>query len=146
MPLARFEENGVVIEVILQRDSATVGRLVATFTPLDPRMHLYSKDLPHSGGRGLGRPTLLEIVSSHELTAGGVLTANHPTIPLSVPTVRAKLPVYPTGPVTLTLPVSIAAVPGDTSWLSVTYMACSDRVCLAPVVDHHIAVVIPAYP
>ncbi len=142
--LASFEENGVAVGIFFESVAPGKGRLDGTFTPLEAELHLYSKDLPKHGIRGLGRPTLLEIISPPSLKSRGALVASRPATERFVAALGAKLPVYPDGAVTLSLPVSTGRNGPVTGELSVTYMACSDRVCLAPVVDERISVKIPA--
>jgi len=141
--LAKFVESEVAVEIVLEQDEHGKASLVGTFAPLDSQFHLYSKDLPKRGLRGLGRPTLLQIVSSRSIKPAGALAASSPTLELFIRPLGMQLPVYPAGPVTLTLPISIITDRSVTQ-LSVTYMACSERVCLAPVIDKRIAVTIPA--
>src|SRR5881392_3544569 len=115
-----------------------------TYTPSRATLHLYGKDLPKSGIHGVARPTLLELVSSASIRSAGPLVADQPTIELQVAALGLTFPVYPEGVVTLRLPVILTAKDSATAVLSVTYMACSDRICLAPVIDKRIAVRIPA--
>src|SRR2546428_330591 len=69
---------------------------------------------------------------------------DHQTIGRQVAALGLTFPVYPEGAVTLRLPVILTPKDSATAVLSVTYMACSDRICLAPVIDKRIAVRIPA--
>ena len=92
----------------------------------------------------MARPTLLELVSSASIRPAGPLVADQPTIELQVAALGLTFPVYPEGAVTLRLPVTLAPKDSATAVLSVTYMACSDRICLPPVIDKRIAVRIPA--
>src|SRR5438552_3527953 len=62
--LAEFTENGVAVEITLSQDKPGHRSLTAVFTPTDKDFHLYSKDLPRNGIQGVGRPTLLEVVSA----------------------------------------------------------------------------------
>lgn len=94
------------------------------------------------GVEGLGRPTLLELTANSHLTAAGSLTES----------VKAQAPdfgpselfVYPSGPVTLSLPVEL---PTGEGWIEdkiqVTYMACSSVKCKPPVEGKVIPVRIP---
>src|SRR5881409_38358 len=82
--------------------------------------------------------------SPPHLRPAGPLVADQPTIELQVAALGLTFPVYPEGAVTLRLPVILTSKDSATAVLSVTYMACSDRVCLAPVIDKRIAVRIPA--
>jgi hypothetical protein len=85
----------------------------------------------------------LELVSSASIRPAGPLVADQPTVDLHVAALETTFPVYPAGAVTLRLPVTLTASNSATAELSVTYMACSDRTCLAPVIDRRITVTIP---
>lgn len=143
-PLTRFAERDVAVEIALERTQSGTTWLVGTYTPSRATLHLYGKDLPKAGIHGIARPTLLEVVSSASIRPAGPLAADQPTIELHVATLGLTFPVYPEGAVTLRLPVTLSAKDAGTAVLSVTYMACSDRACLAPVIDKRIAVTIPA--
>jgi len=143
-PLTRFAQHDVAVEIALERDQSGKAWLVGTYTPSRAGFHLYGKDLPKAGIHGVARPTLLELVSSASIKPAGPLVADRPTIDLHVAALGSTFPVYPAGAVTLRLPVTLTARDNATAELSVTYMACSDRTCLAPVVDRRIAVRIPA--
>ncbi len=143
-PLTRFTEHDVAVEIALERSPSGQTWLVGTSTPSQATFTLYGKDLPKSGIHGVARPTLLELVSSTSVKTAGPLVADQPTIDLRVAALRSTFPVYPEGAVTLRLPVTFTAKERTTAVLSVTYMACSDRTCMAPVIDKRIAVRIPA--
>jgi hypothetical protein len=117
---------------------------MGTFTPDQAHFHLYSKDLPRGGIHGQGRPTLLEVLAPSEVKPIGALVADQPTEDHYNRAVEQALPVYPAGPVivrlSIQLPPGPAALPAE---LSVTYAACSNEVCLTPVDDKHVAVIIP---
>ena len=142
--LTKFAEHDVAVEIALERSPSGKTWLVGTYTPSQAIFHLYGKDLPKSGIHGVARPTLLELVSSTSVRAAGPLVADQPTIDLQVASLGESFPVYPEGAVTLRLPVTLTAQHSATAVLSVTYMACSDRICMAPVIDKRIAVRIPA--
>jgi len=141
--LTRFAEHEVAVEIALERDQFGKAWLVGTYTPSRATFHLYGKDLPKSGIHGVARPTLLELVSSTSIRPAGPLVADQPTVDLHVAALESTFPVYPAGAVTLRLPVTLTARDSATAQLSVTYMACSERTCLAPVIDKRIAVRIP---
>ena len=143
-PLTRFAEHEVAVEIALERDPSGKAWLVGTYTPSRANFHLYGKDLPRAGIHGVARPTLLELVSSASVKLAGPLVADQPTIDLHVEALGLTFPVYPAGAVTLRLPVTVALKDGATAEVSVTYMACSDRTCLAPVIDKRISLRIPA--
>ena len=144
LSLASFTENGVTVEIALERESSGQTFLAGTFMPTDANFHLYSKDLPREGLDGVGRPTLLEIVSSGGVRPTGQLVADQPTIDLRAETFGHSLLVYSTNPVTLRLPVALSDrglfVPTE---LSITYMACSRDTCLPPVMDRRVSVITP---
>jgi hypothetical protein len=144
VPLAQVVEGEVRVDIFIQRVPSGEPRLGATFTALRARFHLYGMDLPKDGVRGLGRPTLLQIVSPSAVEPAGPVVASRPTTGLLMRSLGITLPVYPTGSVTLSLPVR--ATPereGGSTEVSITYMACSERTCLPPVVDKRLTVRVP---
>lgn len=141
--LASFTERDVAVELTLERDQAGRSWLSGRFSPTRPSYHLYDINLPAEGIRGLGRPTLLAIVPPGPLRPDGVLKAEQATVPMRVPALGLTFPVYPAGPVTLRLPVALSSTGDRQAELTVTYMACSDQSCDAPVVDKHVKVMIP---
>jgi hypothetical protein len=141
--LAGFTDpaNRVTVSIRLTRQTGGKVLLAATFTPPDG-YHLYSKDIPRGGVRGQGRPTLIELSDVSAMRAAGPLAESVVAAP---PGYNPDGPaVYPDGPVTLTLPVTLPA--GDV-WLdervSLTYMPCTALECLAPTVGRLVAVHIP---
>ena len=141
LSLATFKDNDV--EVSIHLDSNTNGEyfLSATFTPPD-RYHLYSKDIPLTGVDGLGRPTLLELTANSQLKPlGGLIESVNAEVPDFEP---KELLVYPPGEVTLQLPVEL---PPGNDWVDdtvkVTYMACSDKGCKAPVTGKLVPIRVP---
>lgn len=142
--LAAFTERQVAVAIALEVDTAGHAVILATFTPQRAGDHLYSKDLPRTGIDGIGRPTIVEVVSSDALVQTGPLTADRLPTSLYVPTLATSFPVYPDGPVTLRMPVArVPRGPGQ-AILSVTYMACSGRTCCPPVVDKRVPVSLSA--
>lgn len=138
-----FTKNDVAVEIALRSYSSEKLELLATFTPTREHFHLYSKDLPRDGLAGLGRPTLLEVVSPLDvIKLTGSLTANQTPRDLYYKTLDVSFPVYPEGTVTLSQPFTWTGKT-DTVELSVTYMACSDQTCLAPVIDKRFTVKFP---
>ena len=138
-PLATFTENGVTVEIIAQLKSSGPGWLSGTFTPVDAGFHLYSNDLPRNGLNGQGRPTLLDIISLGNIKVTGGLVANQQTILWA-----QGLLVYPDGPVTLSWPIEWAGNnTSEPTELSITYMACTQEICLKPVADKKVLVEIP---
>jgi hypothetical protein len=141
LALATSSENGVEVSITLERTPEGTFLLHATFIPPEGN-HLYSKDIPITGVDGLGRPTLLELTADSKMQALGSLGENVSAIDLDFE--YQKLPIYPVGAVTLSIPISL---PPGTSWVddvvSVTYMACNDTGCKPPVLGKLIAVRVP---
>ena len=124
--LGEFSEAGVQVNLSLEQNGAASCILAARYAPLMEHFHLYSKDLPPFGVRGQGRPTRLDIISG--LVATGELSSDAPTTDFTTMGSDVLLFVYPDGPVTLRLPVSVA---GDGSaQVKASYMACSSVKCL----------------
>lgn len=137
--LATFTESGVTVEIAAQLKASGQGWLSGTFTPLEAGFHLYSNDLPRTGLNGQGRPTLLDIISPGPIRVTGALVANQPT-----EFYAQGLLIYPAGPVTLSWPIEWAGnSPSATTELSITYMACSEEICLKLVADKRVLVEIP---
>lgn len=140
LPLASFTESDVTVDIALEQDASGQVYLAATFTPEEGE-HLYSKDIPLTGVDGLGRPTLLELVPGSKLEAAGELTESVSALELDG---SPGLLVYPEGPVTLRLAVTL---PEGEGWfdeqVSVTYMACSGGTCCPPVVGKLVPVRVP---
>lgn len=117
-------QNGVQVTVLVTADTVQ-----ATYRPQRPGFHLYSISLPTDGVDGLGIPTRLEVQGG--LRATGSPTSDRPVQSLNLPGLSAPLPVYPDGPVAITLPVTRT---GSTSaQVVVSYGACSTSTCLFPV-------------
>jgi hypothetical protein len=139
--LVAFNQNSVSVAIALLRDADGKTFLAATFTPASGD-HLYGKDIPRQGLEGVGRPTRLELTPQSGLRASAGLTAS--LADESPSTGPAALRVYPPGPVTLWLPVSL---PAGRGWyddqVSVTYMACSETTCKAPVIGKIVRVHLP---
>lgn len=142
LELATATENKVDVTINLTRDESGQFVLSATFTPQALNMHLYSKEIPRDGVDGLGRPTLLELAEGSALKANGKLTDS--VLSSQAPLDPNGLLLYPAGPVTLSLPVLL---PEGKNWVNdeviVTYMACDDKGCRAPVQQKPIAIKIP---
>ncbi|MFN8433062.1 MAG: hypothetical protein U0V18_03530 [Anaerolineales bacterium] len=142
LELATFVKNSVSVSIYLEKDTDATYFFSATFTP-EPGFHLYSKDLPITGADGLGRPTLIEAGAESQYHVTGKLLES---VPAEIPKFEPKnLLVYPVGAVTLRLPIEL---PPGNSWVDdtvrITYMACSDRGCKAPVIGQEIPIQIPA--
>ena len=143
LKLGTAAENKVEVTINLTRDESGQFILSATFTPQLPNLHLYSKEIPRKGVNGLGRPTLLELTEGSALKANGDLIESVASSQSSSFDFEGLL-LYPAGPVTLSLPVLL---PDGSNWINdevvVTYMACDDRGCRAPVQQKPIAIKIP---
>jgi hypothetical protein len=143
LQLASSTENDVEVIIALQRVGNEQFILSATFTPLEPGLHLYSKNIPRKGVDGIGRPTLFELPVDSKIVA---LDEAQENIPPQCPVNGAQeLEIYPTGAVTLSIPILL---PDGNEWfdeqVSVTYMACDDIGCHAPVENKLITIKIPA--
>lgn len=141
LQLAEFTKNSVTVTIYLNPPRDGINSLSASFVPAEG-LHLYSKDVPPGGVEGLGRPTLLELTQESKMIAAGELAEN---IPAQIPDFEPKdLLIYPAGGVILTLPITL---PVGKDWvddeISLTYMACSDTSCKAPVVGYVLSVQIP---
>ncbi|MFD0528095.1 hypothetical protein ACFQ1I_14870 [Kitasatospora arboriphila] len=103
------------------------------FTPTAAYYHLYSLDLPPGGVDGIGRPVSLKLRGGLEQTARP--TTGAAVHDLQLPGGLPPVPVYPDGPVTVTLPVHRTAEGPAT--VLVGYAACSEtKGCLFPVDAH----------
>lgn len=136
---AMHTRAGVTVRVSVTDQGSAGWQLKVLLVPPSPGFHLYSLSMPDGGVQGLGIPTRLSVRGA--LTAVGAVTANEPTQLLSIPALGVRLPVYPDGPVTLALPVR--HTDGSTVQVVVSYGACSDATCLAPVIDETIPVSVP---
>ncbi|MFD9127318.1 hypothetical protein [Kitasatospora sp. NPDC059571] len=132
---ARYSGGGVTVELRLDAAGAAARQLRATFTPQEPGFHLYSLDLPDGGVGGLGIPTRLAVRGV--LAADGAPTADRPLRTVSPTALGVLLPVYPDGPVTITLPVRSTG-PGQAEAV-LSYGACSEQRCLVPVTAQAVA-------
>jgi thiol:disulfide interchange protein len=137
-PLATFEKNSVEVVITYEPGEAGKGTLVGLFTPKpkkDP-LHLYSVDL--QGPEGVA--TTIAVRPGQAVIADGPLIAEQKTQD------HGGLAVYPDGPVTVRLPVvvppSADGAPVETT-LVISYMACSARFCLNPVLKQPVVVKIP---
>jgi hypothetical protein len=140
LALGGFTANEVRVQLFFSEDQGE-ARLLATFTPSRADLHLYSTRLPENGVRGFGRPTRVKVISSAVIQAAGHVVADRPSSDLAI--AGTKVPVYPEGPVSLSTPVRRRTASGGAALLSITYMACTERVCFPPVVDRRLSVVIP---
>jgi hypothetical protein len=136
---ATYTQARVTVKVSLTEQGPKDWQLKVLFVPPSPGFHLYSLSMPDGGVHGLGIPTRLSVRGA--LAAVGAVTADQPTLQFDVAVLGVKLPVYPDGPVTLTLPVS--HTDGSTARVLVSYGACSSTTCLAPVIDEAIPLTLP---
>jgi hypothetical protein len=121
--VATYREAGVTVALRLRG-----ADLTATYRPDRAGFHLYSAAMPPDGVDGLGRPTVLAAGSG--LSATGPAVADRAPTTLHEAELGVDLPVYPDGPVTLTLPVTAAGGPVQAV---IGYAACSLTECLVPV-------------
>jgi hypothetical protein len=127
------------VRVSLSEQGSQEWRLKVLFVPPSPGFHLYSLSMPDGGVHGLGIPTRLSVRGA--LAAAGTVTADQPTLQFDVAALGVELPVYPDGPVTLTLTVS--HTDASAAQVVVSYGACSSTTCLAPVIDEAIPLTVP---
>jgi hypothetical protein len=139
--LARSTENSVEVVISMQDGPENKFTLLATFTPLEAGMHLYSKDIPKTGIGGLGRPTLLALADDSFLQISGELSESIAALPAE--SVPFELRAYPAGPVTLSLAIESTDAERHTESVFITYMACDDKGCRAPVENKAIEITIP---
>ena len=133
--LSEVEDSGVKVTFFLAEGENGKHWLRATFSPLELGYHIYSKDLPKDGIDGIGRPTLLEFIAHPAIADIGELTADKKIHNLMSPLNADGFPVYPDGPVTLSLPFTMKQDTNGTVdvMAKITYMACTKTSCNAPV-------------
>jgi hypothetical protein len=133
--LSEVEDSGVKVTFFLVEGGNGKHWLRATFSPLELGFHVYSKDLPKDGIDGIGRPTLLELIENPAIANIGELTADKKIHNLMSPLNADGFPVYPDGPVTLSLPFTMKQDANGTVdvMAKITYMACTKTSCNAPV-------------
>jgi hypothetical protein len=133
-PSGRLDDGGVTVLAVLTVEPDGTRWVRAMFRPQLPGYHLYSVDLPPGGVNGLGTPTVVSVRGN--LRATGRLTADRPVTNLRITELDVDLPVYPDGPVTVSLPVRRTG--NGRGEVIVTYGACSLATCLPPVRDRPI--------
>src|SRR4051812_27128425 len=74
--LNQFTQNFVRVALILEEDPRHKPILRATFTPMEQGLHLYGKELPENGVKGIGVPTRLELLRHPLLKAAGPVFAD----------------------------------------------------------------------
>lgn len=139
--LTSFTQNGVQVNLSLEKDTTGQMSVAATYRPVSAGYHLYSKDLPRTGIDGVGRPSLLEISGDGIQSTGALLESVSP-INLNATWSQVPVPVYPEGPVTLRLPIKflVNSASPIAANLSLTYETCSATTCFPPVVGKTIPV------
>jgi hypothetical protein len=86
----------------------------------------------------------MKVVTSKGIRWTGQLLSNQPVNNLYYEALNLSFPVYPAGPVVLSLPFAFMSQADSPSVeLSITYMACSDKTCLPPVMDKRQTLKIP---
>lgn len=131
-PSGRLNDGGVTVVAVLTTGPTGTRQVRVTFSPQKPGYHLYSISLPPGGVNGLGVPTVVRVRAG--LRAIGRPAADMPVRTLRIKELDVDLPVYPDGPVTVTVPVRRT---GDgRPEVIVTYAACSAITCLPPVRNH----------
>lgn len=128
-PSGRLNDGGVTVVAVLTAEPDGTGHVRVAFSPQQPGYHLYSIGLPPGGVNGLGIPTVVSV--RHGLRMTGSPTADMPVSNLRIEELNVDLPVYPDGPVTVTVPVRRTG--NGPAEVAVTYAACSTTTCLPPV-------------
>jgi hypothetical protein len=131
----RLSDGGVTVVATLIVGPDGAGYVRATFSPQRPGYHLYSTDLPLGGVNGLGIPTTVTVRGA--LRATGSPTTNVRVSNLRIEELGVDLPVYPDGPVIVT--VSVRRIGNGRAEVAVSYAACSAATCLPPVRNHLIS-------
>lgn len=139
--LATYSKNGVDVSAWLEYDQNHHPLIATTFAPQQPQFHLYGQSLPVSGIEGLGRPTMVALISDHIDTKGSI---EADVLEETQIIGHIQLPVYPEGAVTLRLPIAWDELSYAEATLNITYMACSDtQGCLLPVENHPLPITLP---
>lgn len=141
--LATSTQNSVEVSISMQRDENDRLTLSATFTPQDPSLHLYSKDIPKDGVSGLGRPALLEIPNELAIKVIGELTESISAQPPD--SAPEELLVYPCLFSHAQSAVELTNAGSRTETVYVTYMACNQQGCRPPVENKAIEIKLPKY-
>lgn len=147
--LHSFEENNVKVSIYLAYDDKKLPVIAALFTPLLENYHLYGKNTPKTGVDGIGRPTLVEIKENASIIVRGEIVESTPPVIDPSPGLSLSEPlyIYPDGPVTLYLPITITATQNRTIYgaVFVSYMTCSSSGrCTPPVVEKAVNLIIPS--
>ncbi|HYE05091.1 MAG TPA: cytochrome c biogenesis protein CcdA [Planctomycetota bacterium] len=145
--LAAFTKNGVAVEIRLEPGTGDQATLVGRLTPQSDgdALHLYAID--HVGETGI--PTRLAIAPGEEAVATGPLTADKPGQDKVFEALGGKLRIYPPGPVEVRLPIRLPpGAPGGSAevTLHISYMACTEELCLQPARKEPVVVQLPTAP
>ncbi|MEV4420920.1 hypothetical protein AB0L40_13205 [Patulibacter sp. NPDC049589] len=136
--VTRLTAGGVDVAMRLQPWDGSRGRVVATLTP-ERGFHLYGADLPVGGLGGVGQRTRVTVGGA--LARTGRQRVDARVRLLRVTGVARPLPVYPEGPIRVTVPVRRAR--DGRATVSLSYGACSRDSCQVPVVGRRVAVDVP---
>jgi hypothetical protein len=136
--LASFADGGVKVDVRVARHAGHEV-LIVQFRPEKSGFHLYSKDLVSAQVRGLGIATRVRLVAG--LEADGTQFASRQTQQLRVAELGVSIPVYPNGSVAISTPTRPDG--SSTGRIEISYGACSDTVCLRPVLSRPVEFAIP---
>lgn len=117
----------VTATLVIQTDGEALLRV--TIAPQRPGFHIYSLVLPPGGVDGLGVATRIRVAGA--FTADSQPQASVGTQYLRIAALGVDLPVYPDGPVTLSMHVSRDGQ-GPTDAL-VSFGLCSESTCMPPV-------------
>jgi hypothetical protein len=128
-PSGRLNGGGVTVVAVLATEPDGTGLVRVTFSPQKLGYHLYSIHLPPGGVNGLGTPTVVSVRNGLRMT--GSPAADRPVIDARIAELNVDLPVYPDGPVTVTVPVRRTG--SGRAEVVVSYGACSATTCLPPV-------------
>ena len=139
--LVELTEHSVRVAVALESDAQGRSVIRATFTPTEPGLHLYGKDMPEEGVDGFGVPTRLDILGGSVKPAGPVFAD---VSPHDLRVADVKLPIYPEGPVTLRQPIEMTGTQETSAEIAVSYMACkTGGECKFPVQRKKVVISIP---
>ncbi len=137
-PLVEATKNNVHVEISLERGAGSDATLVGVFTPDARDLHIY--DIALSDDADGGVATRLALAPGSPAAARGPLTADRTSHQL------AGLPVYPEGPVTVRLPITLPTADragSVTTAVLVSYMACTKTNCRIPVISERLSIVLP---
>ena len=123
----------------------TVLTIGESFAPSDPGFHLYGKDMPAGGVKGVGVPTRFEFAPQPAIKVAGPTFSDVPPKDVHIKELGVTVPIYQEGPVTLRIPIEFTTPDQEiTARFHFGYMACkTDGVCLR-VVNETLDVKIPA--